>query len=41
MLWCVMAYLHIINMQLKRFPKLAESDTAKQVSSETEEMGGV
>lgn len=28
--WCLMAYLHAINMQLKRFPKLAECDTAKQ-----------
>lgn len=39
--WRLMAYLHAINMQLKRFPKLAECDTAKQVRSETEEMGGV
>jgi len=36
-----MAYLHAINMQLKSLPKLDECDTAKQVSSETEEMGGV
>lgn len=39
--WCLMAYLHAINMQLKRFPKLAECDMAKQVSNKTEEKGGV